>query len=693
MLHFFRKHQKIFFFFVFIVIVVTFVFYGAYQVILSPTFSGRKSDETAFIDLNGKKVYSSHITHLVHFLNRESFLPGRKFADYNFLNEGVISEEFLRRGIAQQILASFAGQIEPELDAKCEHEKAYRPYAHPFSPLLSAETIWSFCAPLISENLAALKENHDFSSRVKLFLAQRDFPPSLLAQVIHYQEKNSSKLGYDSKLSPEQLALFGYKDLKEWFGEAFMQATAEVIIQTAAVARKEGYTLSRDEMYADILSKSDKAFQAMRGHIQLPIENGEELFKIYLRENGWDELSFLKIWEDITLFKRLIGEVSHGIVGDTLAWDAFYEYANEGVTLELVQMPPEWRFHTYEDLVNGETYFEIVGEKRENIWELPSAYARIEEIEKRAPELIGRTYTLEVAEIKKEALQGKVTTKEMWQWQCGAGWEKIQKSFPLLTLKEGIPFDILEGVTVSDRRLIDQYSREQIVDAHPEWIQEALKNTKSQEKEICVRARGGAPFAGIRSSSDFMVALDSHDDLEAYTQDQKYYYTIKVKARSADKEILSFKKAVEEKVLPEIAQRIEGEKLAQKVIEELASRLNLSKELTPHETRIQSIPHRFDHLMMAEGAESPFAKVEKKEMGLTRAAPTFISIEEALKQERGSLSTIKVDPTEGAYCYRILEKRADSTIPFEKLAASQEFLAQEASCHFIHGILKKMRAC
>src|SRR5689334_10513072 len=104
MLHFFRKYQKIFFLLTTFIIVMSFVFFGAYQAIL-PAFSSKK-----------EAPEESYLTQMVRFLNSEQWMMSRNFFAANFLNEGVISKEFLETGIADLIVTCYPERFKKDFE-------------------------------------------------------------------------------------------------------------------------------------------------------------------------------------------------------------------------------------------------------------------------------------------------------------------------------------------------------------------------------------------------------------------------------------------------------------------------------------------------------------------------------------------------------------------------------------------------
>src|SRR5262245_10811851 len=116
MLNFFRKYQKFFFIFTTLLIVLSFVFYGTYQA-FDPA-------------LRKQTVTENYLTQMVRFLNTEQWMTSQKFFAANFLNDDVLSKEFLETGMADLIVAQFGEKFQKEFAERLEREKKYILYEH-----------------------------------------------------------------------------------------------------------------------------------------------------------------------------------------------------------------------------------------------------------------------------------------------------------------------------------------------------------------------------------------------------------------------------------------------------------------------------------------------------------------------------------------------------------------------------------
>ena len=307
MLQFLRKHQKFFFIIVTFAVVMSFVFFGTYQA-FAPSFRAKSDEEV------------SYATQMVRFLDTEQWMISQRIFTENFLNDGVISKEFLETGMAEMVALAYPERFQKDFTERREREKNYIPYKHPYIPSLSAMSLWAIFSPDIPKKLKYVQEGKGgFKERTELLLAQKQCPPTFLSQIIRYQEQKNSNFPSDPRLVRDDITVFSYQSLSDWYGEAFMEALANIIIHTADIARKRGFKVSKEELLADLVGRSQELYNGLKQKMELPVEDGYGLFQLYLRQTGLREQTALKIWEDVTLFRRLMHAVGDGALVDSLA--------------------------------------------------------------------------------------------------------------------------------------------------------------------------------------------------------------------------------------------------------------------------------------------------------------------------------------------------------------------------------------
>lgn len=675
MLHFFRKHQKFFFIFITIFVVASFVFYGTYQA-FSPAF-GSRNDEVVFQTYTGKKIRRTYVDQMARFLSSEEWMNSpSQILGANVLNDGVISKDFLETKMALPLFLQNPSLFDEEFKRQCEREKSYTPYVHPYAKFINASSVWSMFSPAIPEKLEAVQKldatsKEGVEARIDLFMAQRQFPPAFLSQVLRYQEQEYSKLPPDPRLQREDTALFGYHDLADWFGPRFIEKVCQTITNTAIYARKHGYKVTREEVLADLGNRSAKAYGMLKERVKLPVNNSAEFLNLVVRKMGLTEDDAVKIWGDVLLFRRLMDEVGNAALVDTLPFENFYTYAHEHATIEIYQLPAEFRFQNEGDLKKFEAYIKAVGHTWDETTNLPFDCDSPARIKERAAELVGQRYLLSVAEITNAQLEGKVSLKEMLDWEClPQNWETLKKQFPMLGTKTGSAFEILEGLEAKSRKLIDAFARREIVKSHPEWVEEGLAESTPKQKEIFLTAKSERPLVGVTDISKFRAALENPEELNCYTQTGEEFYRISVREKG-EEEILTFKEALRLGVLDKAAEKVTAQG-------------DPSKRFLAYLEKYGS--------GVIEGTLAKQWKAEKRMLTLTRCEPACVNIDETRDLVTGAVSTVRTDPKEGAFFYRFVDRSNETTLPMDKIIQMQEMLSKEARLNYFESLLKQFHA-
>lgn len=654
MLHFLRKHQKIFFVFITVMIIFSFTFFGTSQAF---TQKQTVKDELAFKTRGGKRIGTHFLSQFCQFLKYEG--AGADFGSSNFLNDFVITGEILDGGLAAMIFEQDPEAFKVDLEKKLAREKLYKGYVHPYASQLNADTIWSLFAPELHDQLAALKKVDDasdvdgFKTRVALFMAEKRFPPQMLANMLRYQERDLGRVPADSRLMRGDVALFGYHSLEDWFGPLFVERSAKLIIEGAELAKARGHVVKAQEVTSELLYRSQKAYEGMKEQMKLPVSNGAELMQLYLRQSGLEEAQLVKIYEKVILFRRLLQEVASGVLVDTLPLENFYNVVGERVTVAVEQMPQELRFKTKDELKEFEIYLAALGGDREHPLALPTQI-------KPANELVGKRYSLYVAEAKRSDLVSRVSVQESWAWE-EEHLEMLKEKFSQLKN------DHLADLDLKQRAPIDAFARAQIAKMHPEWIDEKVKSAPMNEKELFISsASSRSLLKGISDNVAFKQALDSKDELVGYTQDDEHYYRILVQER-ADDEVLSFVAAKKEGVIDELSKKFEVD--IDDVIGAIARIENVSKD--------DALAYRFSYQMRQEGDSLEQFKRVSRDLTLTRIEQSFIPYDEIEEQGVGAADG------EGAYRYHVVERQVDRSLPLEKIVQAQQMLSKEAKQVFM----------
>lgn len=577
MLDFFRRHQRYFFIVITIVIVISFSFFGTYNSLSDSSFR----EQIAFRAVDGTVVTRHELDEMALFIGTDASdkLSFGGIWGPNFLNDGVVSKNFLETGLGALLASSYPNEIRPDLLARLDKEKRYSLYTHPQAAFIGTEAAWNYFAPDMISYFNGLRTTQDpvskqaMEARIALFLMEKQFPPSILRQVLRYQEKQYQWINPDKNLDRTDLALFGYHTLHDWFGPLFVHLTAEFIINAAKIAEQKGYQVTKADALADLIRNAEGSFQQNSASPNLGVATSHEYFNEQLRRLGMDQNGAASIWRQIMLFRLLFQDMGSSVFVDPYTFQKIDAYALEGVEGELYRLPKELQFKDFKSLQKFETYLDAVSERSEQDKTkliLPMTFLTLAQVAKKAPELVQNNYVLEVSQVNKKNLEGTVVVKDSWNWEVSdTGWEQLKKQFPELGLKKGNTreerFASIDTLDDKTRGKVDAFARMQVLNEHPEWLSQALNDAKATRVTVGLHEKGGNPlFVGLQDGKALMQLLDiaplvgekdaemtpaakeAKDKLASFTANQINYYQIKVIERSAQPEILTFAQADQE---------------------------------------------------------------------------------------------------------------------------------------------------
>ncbi len=568
MLSFLRRHQRILFACITVVIVISFSFFGTYSAFVSqPTRDG-----LAFVAVDGSRVYHSELQDLMSFISTDSLDERMASQPYsgNGLNDGVFAQDICGNNLATVIAKPFLQQLSSDLNTRFEREKAYVPYKHPHAPFINAELVWNYFAPDIKKHFDALRgvENplieNAFTSRVQLFLAERQFPALYLKQLIRYQEAQQKSVQQDDQLLSRDLSLFGYHQAQDWFGKTYLELVAKYIINVAKQAESEGCLVTKEEALASLFANARETFTESKLNQYYGIIGPGEYLQTTVHRLGMDQGRAVHVWRWVLTFRRYIAEKKGSILLDNLAFRDFYNHRNEFVDVEVYTLPQELSIRNIEDMEKFDLYVKAVthSKNRDSTqpFVVPDKMLPPSEVKKLYPDLVKRSFKLQYALVKKQEIEGKIGLLKTWQWQVGENnWKVLQAHFAELAQvkapTEEARHAALDALDEKVRTKIDAFSRSEIVDQHPEWIQEALSQAAMKEVELSLREQGGAfPFTGITDRHAFFALLDEaklgeqSEALNMYSQDGSTYYRFVVQERG-DESVLSYEEALRDATL------------------------------------------------------------------------------------------------------------------------------------------------
>lgn len=576
MFAFFRKYQYYFFVVISVVIITSFSFFGTY----SALSSNHWKEQIAFTAIDGSEITRADVDEMAVFLatDTEDKLALGGIWGPNFLNDGVIRKNFLETGIAPVLAETYIADLEADLLRKLDKEKHYSLYTHPQAKFIGTAKAWEYFAPDMQNRFQALRNattaQEAINAKVKLYLAEKSFPPGLLRQVIRFQEKQNSWLQPDQNLDRLDLSLFGYHTAEDWFGPHFTRLVSQFIINTAIIAEQKGYNVSKAEVLADLQHNANLSYEQNRNQSNIGVRNAAEYMNEQLLRLNMDQSRAVKVWRQVMLFRRYFDDIGGSALADVLPSKTFNQFTKEGLEIDVYRLPSDLKFGDYGSLQKFEIYVNAVGKSHKGTQEIPQNFLTAAELEKDYPELVQKRYLVEVSEIEKKSLQPKISIKDMWNWEVqDANWPALKKKFVDLGVKKGDTreerFEALDSLDSVTRSHLDAFARESIVESHPEWIQKALDESSPTKKVIGMRTSGGkTPFAGLDKRAkrkELIEALDkaalneapeSGSPLFAYTADNQHYYRIKIIEKASQPDVLTFAESNGDGTLDQIKDRI-----------------------------------------------------------------------------------------------------------------------------------------
>lgn len=214
--------------------------------------------------------------------------------------------------------------------------------------------------------------------------------------------------------------------------------------------------------------------------------------------------------------------------------------------LQLRDLTSLWKLQVYLEAISSKKYFQ------EHPLYPPTEFLSLEEIEKKAPDLVHRDYVLQYAEVDKKKAASHIGLKETWNWQLeDAGWKWLQQQYTSLAKSHAATKDdrfvALEQLDGKERTEIDRASREQILAQNSEKLKELLESAEKKTVSVSVTKSGlDLPFQGLQNPPAFVSLLEKaglQEKIEMYTEDQQHYYSFCVLERSSSKAVKTFSEA------------------------------------------------------------------------------------------------------------------------------------------------------
>ena len=511
MLGFFRRFQKGIFIAITTVIVISFSFFGTFS-----AFNNRSPDGEAFKASDGSVVKRSQVDALCAFLSSDVVdqmnwgIP----LGVNFLNDGVIRNDFLKSGLGKVLFEEYHNELKEEWEGKWKREKGWQTYRHPEAPYFSADTVWSHFAPELKGAFKNFKSGFEtageqFEKKAHLYLAEGDFCEGKLRQVLYFQMQQAKWLKPDRSLEQQHLGLFGYRTSSDWFGSEYVRLVSSFILNAAKVAEKKGYKVTSDEALYDLKKQALRAFDVQKQNPQMTSNDPSQYLREQLRYLGMDLSQATEVWQKVLLFRKLFHDLGSAVVVEKATLEPLVDFLGKQVEVVTYQLPQEAQIKDFRQFQRLHTYLKKVGKEFDN-GTMPVEWLSANEVEEN---LLVKHYLVDIKEVDHRHASANISLKALWDWQVSdAGWEKLQKHFAVLGASEATTaeerFAVLDQMDDFMKEMADGKARAFIAEEHPEWIQEALESVPFQRKTLTFFKGGKSPLKGMSSPEKAVEMFD-----------------------------------------------------------------------------------------------------------------------------------------------------------------------------------------
>lgn len=703
MLAYLRKYQKVIFAIVTCVIVASFSFFGTYGAI--QTEKVHEEDIVIGKTIDGKSLSSKDLAQVSRFLQTDFYdmmtSPGR--GDANLLNEGFVRNDLLKNGLGSFIFQTYKSEIWEELSKKVSKFKQFRTYVHP-RKFVTFEGLLTQFAPHYAEDLQTFRmaqnEEEIFESLAKLYVDQTIFPAEMVRKMMLYIEyQYASAAQPDPNLKNIDLSLFYAKNLTDWFGSKFLEKSALFVINGAIFAREQGYKVSLEEAKSVLLQTGLKRLKEIDSSKSITNEELNRFYKQQLAHLQMDEKDALKAFEKILVFKKMLDEVGNSVFVDSALYTQFSELASAGAVVEVYKLPSYLKSKKGEDLLKLEVYLQGVTKKSSPLL-LSKEFASMEEVKKKAPELLEKKFLVNVASLKKSNLTSDISMRRTWDWEVKEeNWALLKGEFKELeACKESdyeARFSYLQALDQSVKEKIDLFSRTKILDSDPNFIKEKLSLVSLEKRILSVTYEGEEEILpGITDRKKFLSLLESGSEkLSCYSENGEDFHHIEVLDRNASWEILAFEEANQRGILDKIVLK-KGMKEANKEDRDLEGKLfpymrkMMEAIVSGDETSVCNEENR-DSLEPRAVLEKQW-DLKKEEMRvMKKSVPSFFD-EKLFSREVNEWSEV-IPSSEGPIFYKVLEKFVDTSDVKAKMQEARAILGSEAKLDVSKKLLEKMK--
>ena len=562
MFAFFRTHQKLFLIVITVIIIITFSFFGT-QRAMDGSSNNRIKDQVVSSTIDGSKIKKSEIDTLSYFLQREE-----EIASKVNIQSSVILKDFFETKFVGCLATKFFKNVSSDFQKKLEKAHKFVPYTHPQVDVISAENIWRFLAPSINVNLEALHKKTEFDPEtfylfLNLYLSQRNFSAEKLKKILWDQQTQCNWLKPDRTIMQENMNLFGFNSIVDWFGQDLVDLLSQVILNVADIAEHKGYKVSRNEALADLMKNSKDVLSRVQSGTIANSDSFKELLSAY----GMREDTMVDVWRKVLLFRKYMNDIGEKVLLDNLSKSALSCCNKEKASIELYKLPKELELKSFEGLMKLQVYLDATAStaSQKDKIAFPSSFLTAAEVEKKHPELVEKRYEVKFKHINLNEIGILIGEKKLWSWQLeDENYALLKNEFTQLKdlsdAKEK-RFANLESLDQKIRGQVDGFSRKKILLSDKKIILDQLCNQKEEQRFIGIKTKTIKPvLKGIEDKNLFsalekekICAVDENvsedSSLFCYSDNNEDFYRIALLSKAEAKTVVPFAEAVKEEIL------------------------------------------------------------------------------------------------------------------------------------------------
>ncbi|MBQ8498316.1 hypothetical protein [Chlamydia sp.] len=674
MLAFFNKHQK-----KFIGLVIAGVCLSGVGVGVSQTVKIQKrgSCRTVYRAPSGKKYSEREFFLLKHFLSNEAYPFTGNPKEWNFLNEGLITERFLTNHLGEKLFLSVYQSGFPAF----EKERVYEGYRRFDAPFISSEEVWKSSAPQLQEAFSVFRQLEDpvspegFAARVRLFLEEKKFPHYVLRQMLEYRRQMFNLPVDGSLVKGRNLRLFGYQNVRDWFGDKYVSATVEAMLRFIDEQKKYMAFPSLKEARQDFYDKAQQAFSRLSKHSEFKL-TFDQLVASFYNFMGSEETEFLQIYREILFYKKAFLALEGTVSFDYYPLQQFFSMGKDSVSVELFCLPDSLVFKSREDLAAFETYLSLVALPPKHCLDVQMTALPVETVRSKAECLVGKRFSVWYRSVKLTDLEKYIPMSQVYQWyQNSENFEEILLEFPELETSSSLR-DIL-NLKPSVVEKVHSYVRRAILRADPERIQSELSRQERKEEDLFLSVGPDYLLPGIQDGARLANVLMQQDSVDNYTQDDEHFYSIDVKNRAIRDEVLPYKEVVRKGLKNFLLEKYKSEDRINRVLVALQEVFPTIQKEELYQRRLISFVKAYQEGKISHG--DLFGGLERTIKTFSRGdsgAP--LEFEDLLALDEGQLSGILFDLSKGPFYFKFISKTyCDCPVNLDKLLFAKGHLNEE----------------